>query len=77
MERSIKSIAYGDRIFARVTMNGRTVLNFVTEHVSNINELLTEIRNAVKDLRGLVILHIRNYHQGWGEQRPMMLYARA
>lgn len=69
----MKKITYGDRIFARVTKNGRTIFNFVTEKVSNIAELIVEIKKAMKDLQGLVILHIRNYHQGWGQERALML----
>lgn len=68
-----KGITYGDRIFARVTINGRTILNYMTEKVSNMAELLFELRQVMKDIKGLVILHIRNYHQGWGEERPMLL----
>lgn len=75
MKKRSKTINYGDRIFARVTRNGRTVLNYVTDTVANITELLGELRRLMKDFQGLVILHIRNYHQGWGEERPLMLYA--
>lgn len=67
-------ISYGDRIFARVTKNGRTILDFMTEQVSTMSELLVKLREAMKDLKGLVMIHIRNYHQGWGEQRPLMLH---
>ena len=73
----MNQIAYGDRIFARVTMNGRTVFNFMTENVSNMSELIVEIKKAIRDLQGLVILHIRNYHRGWGQNRPLMLRAAA
>lgn len=69
-----KTISYGDKIFARVTKNGLTVLNFVTEKVSTMGELLAELKKAMKDFTGLVMIHIRNYHQGWGEERPLMLY---
>lgn len=70
-----RSISFGDKIFARVTRNGRTILDFVTEKVSNMTELISQLRNAMKDVSGLVMIHIRNYHQGWGEERPLMLYA--
>lgn len=71
-----KSISFGDKIFTRVTFNGRTIYNFVSESVSNMADLLSQIRAAMRDVQGLVMLHIRNYHQGWGEQRPLMLYAK-
>ncbi|MCH5228849.1 MAG: hypothetical protein J1F12_02505 [Muribaculaceae bacterium] len=70
-----KTINFGDKIFARVSQNGKTVFNYVTEKVANMAQLLSELRFAMKDLRGLVMIHIRNYHQGWGEERPLMLYA--
>ena len=71
-----KSISFGDKIFTRVTRNGRTILNFVSEKVANMADLVAQLRIAMKDVRGLVMLHIRNYNQGWGEERPLMLYAR-
>lgn len=71
-----KSISYGDKIFATVTRNGRTVLNFVTEKVSTMSELLAELRKAMNDFTGLVMIHIRNYHQGWGLERPILLVNR-
>lgn len=71
-----KTILFGDKIFARVTRNGHTVLNFVSEKVSNMADLLSQIRIAMKDIQGLVMVYIRNYNQGWGDERPLMLYAR-
>lgn len=70
-----KTITFGDKIFARVTCNGRTVYNFVSERVANMADLISQLRRAMRDMQGLVMLHIRNYHQGWGEERPLMLYA--
>lgn len=75
MNTRTKSICLGDKIFARVTRNGRTVYNFVSEKVANMSDLLRQIRFAIKDIQGLVMIHIRNYNQGWGEERPLMLYA--
>ena len=71
-----KSITFGDKIFARVSRNGQTIYNFVSEKVSNMADLLSQLRRAMKDFQGLVMIHIRNYNQGWGEDRPLMLYAR-
>ena len=74
MNKRNKSISFGDKIFARVTLNGRTIYNFVSEKVANMADLIGQIRFAMKEFHGLVMLHIRNYHQGWGEERPLMLY---
>ena len=71
-----KSISFGDKIFARVTRNGQTIFNFVSEKVSDMTDLLSQLRIAMKDIQGLVMLHIRNYNQGWGDERPLMLYAK-
>ena len=48
MERRNKNISYGDRIFARVTKNGRTILNFMTDKVENMTELIGELRRIMK-----------------------------
>ena len=71
-----KSITFGDKIFARVTRNGREIFNFVSEKVANMADLVSQLRFAMKDIQGLVMIHIRNYNQGWGDERPLMLYAR-
>lgn len=75
MNKRGKTISLGDKIFARVTRNGRTIFNYVTEKVATMSQLISELRIAMKDVHGLVMIHIRNYHQGWGEQRPLMLYS--
>ena len=75
MNKRSKSISLGDRIFARVTRNGQTIFNYVTEKVATMSQLISELRIAMKDVHGLVMIHIRNYHQGWGEERPLMLYS--
>ena len=68
-----RTISLGDKIFARVTRNGHTILNFVSEKVANMSDLLAQLRKAMKDMHGLVMIHIRNYNQGWGTERPLML----
>lgn len=76
MNNRSKTITFGDKIFARVTRNGQTIYNFVSERVSNMADLIGQLRKAMKDVKGLVMIHIRNYNQGWGEERPLMLYAK-
>ena len=68
-----KIISYGDRIFARVISNGKIILDFVTENVSNLMELMMELRRNMEGCTGLVRVSIRNYHQGWGEEKWMMM----
>lgn len=68
-------IKYGDRLFARIVMRGRTVVEFVLNQVSDMTELLGELRKKVKGLRGLAKVYIRNYSRGWSMEQPLMLYA--
>lgn len=75
MNRRKKTITFGDKIFARVTRNGQTIFNYVSEKIATMSQLINELRFAMKDVHGLVMIHIRNYHKGWGEERPLMLYA--
>ena len=70
-----KTIEYGDRIFARVTKNGRTIYNFVSDRVSNLQDFIRELLQTIEGLKGLVVIHLRNYNQGWSEERPMMIRA--
>lgn len=76
MNRRIREISLGDKIFARVTKDGQTVFNFVSEKISTMSQLISELRFAMKDMQGLVMIHIRNYNQGWGDERPLMLYGK-
>lgn len=73
METRNNRINYGDRIFARVTKNGRTVFDFKSEKVTSIMQFLQMIRDALKGVTGLVLIHIRNYNEGWNQQRPLFL----
>lgn len=68
-------IRYGDRLFARIVMRGRTVVEFVLNQVSDMTELLGELRKKVKGLRGLAQVYVRNYSRGWSMEQPFMLYA--
>ncbi len=71
---SRKPIRYGDRLFARIVMRGRTVVEFVMNQVSDRTELLGELRKKVKGLRGLAQVYVRNYSRGWSIEQPLMLY---
>ena len=68
MERN-RTITIGDKIFARVSRNGRTILDFVSENVANMADLVDQLKRAMTTERGIMMIHIRNYNQGWGEER--------
>lgn len=65
---------YGDRVFARVMRNGRSVCELTLERVSNYTEVIGEIRHMLRHLRGLVQIVVRNFNRGWSLERPLMLY---
>ncbi|MDE6027889.1 MAG: hypothetical protein K2G23_07450 [Muribaculaceae bacterium] len=67
-------IRYGDKIFARIVMRGRTIVEFVLNQVSDMTELLGELRKKVKGVQGLAKIYLRNYSRGWSLEKPLMLY---
>ena len=69
-----KPIRYGDRLFVRLTMMGRVVLELMVTKVCDFSELLAEVRRQVRHLRGLATLSVRNMLRGWSDVRPIMLY---
>lgn len=75
MDTQRNKIEFGDRIFARLTMGGRTVFEFMLNRVSDMTELLGELRHMTSGLRGLAKLYIRNQSRGWSQERPLMLYS--
>lgn len=71
---SRRRLAFGDRIFIRVILNGVVVLEFKTDRVADMTELIGEVRHAGYGLRGLARLQLRNYSRGWSLERPLMFY---
>lgn len=69
-----KEIRKGDRIFARLTMGGKLILEFMINRVGSLSELLDELREMTGNLRGLGRLQIRNQSRGWSQERNLMFY---
>lgn len=70
-----RTFAYGDRIYARLVLNGRKVTEFIVERVSDMTELIGELRHRTRRFSGLAQLYVRNMSRGWSIERPFMLYA--
>lgn len=70
-----RQIKYGDRLFARIVMHGRTILEFMIAQVNDFSELIGELRRQCRGKRGLARLYVRNMSRGWSVERPMMLYS--
>lgn len=73
--RSARPVSLGDKIFARLVMHGKTVIEFMISTVNNLTELYCLLHSKCKGLRGLAKLYLRNMSRGWSEERPLMLYA--
>ncbi len=67
-------IRKGDRIFARLTMGARTVIEFMIDQVESMTDLLLEVHRVTSGVRGLCKLYVRNQSRGWAQERPVMLY---
>lgn len=67
-------ICYGDRLFARLVMHGRTVMEFMMNSVNDLTELWGEVRRKCRGIKGLVRLYLRNASRGWSMVRPLMIY---
>lgn len=70
----IGEINPGDRVFVRVIRNNKVILEFVSQQLSNMTELLGTVRRKCADVCGLVRISLRNQTLGWSQDRPLMLY---
>ncbi|MDE6335900.1 MAG: hypothetical protein K2L34_04955, partial [Muribaculaceae bacterium] len=68
-----KMIRKGDRIFARLTMGARTVIEFMIDKVESMTDLLLEVHRATVGMRGLCKLYVRNQSRGWAQERLYFL----
>lgn len=75
MEKKNLIIEKGDRVFARLIKDGRTVLEFMINCIGSVEELMKEIRCMAGEVHGLVKLCLRNQSRGWGDERLLMLCA--
>lgn len=76
MDYSRHIIERGDRVFARLTMGGRTLVEFMMNRVSSIEEVISELSRMSGDVRGLARLYVRNQSRGWSEERGLMVSPR-
>lgn len=69
-----RQIKYGDRIFVRVSMRGRAMLETYIDRIEGYSELVGAIRNKLHGAGGLAHLWIRNQSRGWSIEKPLMFY---
>lgn len=70
-----RRFTFGDRVQARLILNGRIVAEFISDRISDMTELLNAVRFRTRELRGLARLYVRNLTRGWADERPLMLYS--
>lgn len=75
--KTTETINYGDKIYARLSIGGRDVVEFMVEWIGNMSELLAELRQQARLYHGLAQLYVRNFTQGWSRKQPLMLYTPA
>lgn len=73
---SQQSIERGDKIYARLSMHGRTLAEFSSDRMNGISDVITNLRHVAAKIRGLATLYVRNQSRGWSTERPLMLYNR-
>lgn len=73
--RMPQQIQYGDRLFARLSLNGHPIAEISTDRIGTLSALIAEIRHLSHKFRGLAKVYIRNLSRGWSMERPLMLYA--
>lgn len=65
----------GDRVFARLIVHRRNIVELAVDSVSNMSELLAIVREKARDKwRGLAKLYVRNISRGWSIERPLTIY---
>lgn len=74
LSRERHTIDYNDRVYARMTLAGRTIVEFTRDRITNFSALLAILRAKVPMYRGLAKLTVRNMTRGWHIERPIMLY---
>lgn len=69
-----KEIRMGDKLFTRLTMGGRVIMECAISTVGSMTDLLSELRRMMGNLRGLCRLQVRNQSRGWVKESNLMFY---
>lgn len=67
-------MTFGDKIYARLTLNGKNVVEFIFNDISDMSQLISHLRYITQSIQGLATLMVRNITRGWSLTRPLMLY---
>ena len=66
----MKKIFITDRIFATVSICGRTLINIALEGITSINDVIRVLSERIQGkIQGTATLVVRNGSQGWSIKR--------
>ena len=66
-------INYNDVIYATLTRCGNVIASVKLCGVTSFENILHQIRKIVSESVGLVTLQIRNYSQGWSQNKTLVI----
>lgn len=69
-----RQLAYGDKIYARLIVNGNNAAEISMDTFSDFSQVIGEIRRIAYKYGGLALLYVRNMTRGWSVKQPLMLY---
>lgn len=67
-------MSYGDRVSVRITMSDGVTTEYETRNVSDMTDLIGDLRRRARGKRGLAVITVRNHDRGWTRERRIMLY---
>ena len=67
------TISSSDNLFATAYVRGVEFYNFSGSGVSDISQIISEIRNHPSAVPGMVTLTVRNSSRGWSQSRSIYL----
>lgn len=67
-------MSYGDRMFVRATIGVGERMEYETCSVSDMTDLIGDLRVRARGRRGLAVITIRNRDRGWVRESRVMLY---
>ena len=68
-------INYNDVIYATLTRCGNVIASVKMRGMTSFESILRQIRKIVVESVGLVTLQIRNYSQGWSQNKTLVIGA--
>lgn len=67
-------MSYGDHISVRMATPEGETIEYETQRVADMTDLIGDLRRKAKGMRGLAVVTVRNRDRGWTRERRIMLY---